>query len=339
MDSSDLRLYKTKANGRMSDSEILTGRVQNLLTHVSSSQRTAGYFDYYKMWWHVADDSDGVGTDPQMYWDFPTLSTDDYVMFFEIGDRVAIEDIPGYATGTDTEDKYGTAILDVAIVAGESVAVVTVKNAAMATGSDIIFRDGETIKITDKVTDTTVTGNEEIHTINGTPGVSGTTVTITIDSTFANDYAANGVVRVRSVVKPSTDYETSVTAVTTTSVGDGDYDDTTYPPIMDNIGTVDEDWTITFTTATEFRLDGDSLGNGVDTGSTAASFSPSNAGRSRPYFTLNLAGFSGTFQAGDTLTFTTSPAAKGLGVKRVVPPASGSLANNKIGAVLVVEAS
>lgn len=345
MDATDLQLYKTKTNGRMSDDEILTGVVQNLFTHVSSSQRTAGYFDYYKMWWQVADDDDGVGVDPEIYWDFPTLSDDDYVMFFDLADRTAIEDVPGYATGNDTEDKYGTAYLAAAITAGDQTFDVTVKNSAMASGNDVIFRDGDTIKITNKTTDTSLSGDEEIHTLNGAPVVAsdGITMTLTIADSggFANSYAADGVVRVRSIFEPSSDLETSYSSFsvnTVNSSSDADYDDTLYPPVLDNIGTVDEDWTLYFTDATHFRLDGDSLGTGVDTGDTATDFEPSNAGRSRPYFKLEQAGFSGTYIAGDTVTFTTKPAAKGLGVKRVVPAGSASLANNKIGAVLVVEA-
>lgn len=342
MDATDLKMYKQKTNGRMSDTEIVTGVVQNLFPHVSSSQRAAGYFDYYKAWWHVADDDDGVGVDPELYMDFPTLSDDDYVMFFAMADRTAIEDLAGYSTGNDTEEKFGTAYLDANITAGDLTFDVVVKNAAMATGNDAIFANLKTIKITDKTSDTAVSGNEEVHTLNGAPVVAsdGVTITLTIaDSAgFANSYTADGTVRVRSVYEPASDIETSATTMVVTTVGDGDYDDTTYPLTLDDIGTVDEDWTLYFTDATHFRLDGDSLGNGVATGDTATDFTPSNAGRSRPYFTLEAAGFSGTYQAGDTITFTTKPSATAIGFKRVVPAGSGSLANNRVGAVLVVEA-
>lgn len=342
MDATDLKLYKQKTNGRMSDTEISTGVVQNLFPHVSSSQRTAGYFDYYKAWWQVADDNDGVGVDPEIYTDYPTLSDDDYVMYFAMSDRVAIEDLAGYATGNDTEEKFGTAYLAASITAGDLTFDVTVKNAAMATGNDAIFADLKTVKITNKTVDTSAAGVEETHTLNGAPVVAsdGITITLTIaDSAgFANSYTADGVVRVRSIYEPTADLETSATTMVVTTVGTGDYDDTTYPLTLDNIGSVDEDWTLYFTDATHFRLDGDSLGNGVATGDTATDFIPTNSGRSRPYFTLEAAGFSGVYQAGDTITFTTKPSATSIGFKRVVPELSGSLANNKVGAVLVVEA-
>lgn len=343
MDSTDLKMYKEKVNGRMSDNQIVTGVVQNLLSHVTSSQRAAGHFDYWGLWWHLADDDDGVGVDPQTLMDFPTLSDDDYALMFILDDREAVTDITGYETGNDSETKYGTAMLAVNITAGDSTFEVVVKNAAMATGADAIFRNGGTIKISDKLTATAVSGNEETHTLDGVPVVAsdGVTMTLTIaDSAgFANSYTADGsITRVSSIYEPSVDMETTVTAASVTSTA-GTFDDTVYPLILDSIGTVDEDWTLTFTDATHFRLDGDSLGNGVATGSTTIDFSPSNAGRSRPYFTIEFEAFGGTYQAGDTIEFTTKPSAFHLGIKRVVPANSGSLSNNKIPMVLIVEAA
>jgi hypothetical protein len=343
MDRDDLKLYKEKTNGRMSDTRIISGVAKNLFTHVSSTQRAAGYFDYYGAWWQVADDDDGVGVDPEIFMDYPTLSDDDYVMIFEMDDRDAIDDITGYATGNDTERKYGTAYLADDIIAGDQTFDVVVKNAAMASGNDAIFADGDTIKISEKTTALSASGTEETHVISGSPVVAsdGVTITITIADSggFANSYTADGsTVRVSSIYEPSTDMEATVTTAVVTSSA-GTFDDTTYPITLDNIGTVDEDWTLYFTDGTHFRLDGDSLGTGVDTGDTATNFSPNNAGRSKPYFTVDLSAFGGTFVAGDTITFTTKPAAKHIGFKRVVPAASGSLSNNKVSAVLVVEAA
>lgn len=345
MDTDDMRMYKSKTNGRMSGSasdEIISGVVQNLLPHITSSQRAAGHFDYYKTWWHLADDADATGVDPEMYYDYPTLSDDDYVMLFAIGERVAITDITGYATGADSETKYGGGYLTTSITAGDASFDVTLKNVALSTGADLVFRAGGTIKITDKTIDTSTSGNEETHTISGTPTVSsdGLTVTITVaDSAgIANSYTADGTkVRVRSIYVPGTDFETTVTSVVL-SDSSSDYDETNYPILLDNIGTVDEDWTITFTDAANFRLDGDSLGTSVATGSTATDFAPNNSDKTKPYFTMYAAGFSG-FTAGDTITFTTKPSAKGYGIKRVIPAASGSLANNKVSNVLVLEAA
>lgn len=339
--STDLKVYKAKSNGRMDGSQPVTsGVLQNVFPHVTSAQRTAGYFDYKKTFWKVADDSDGTLLDPEIYVDAPTASATDYVTMFAMGQRDRVEDLTGYGTGTDTQRKYGSAYLAENITAGASTLVVNVKNAALATGSDKIFADGDTIKLTDKATADALTGNEETLTISGAPVVDGLEVTITVVGTIANSYTAATTPtptspRVSSLITPA-DIAASKTVPVVTSAA-GTLDTTTYPIILDNIGSVDEDWTLTFTDATHFTLTGDSLGT-VTTGIISADFAPNNATFTKPYFTIELEAWGGTWAAGNTVTFTTHPAAVGTGQKRVVPAASASLANNKTTQVLGGEA-
>ncbi|MGV0961857.1 MAG: hypothetical protein ACOYB1_18685 [Limnohabitans sp.] len=334
--SSDLKVYKAKSNGRMDGAQLVTsGVLQNVFPHVTSSQRTAGFFDYKKTFWKVADDADGTLLDPEIYEDAPTLSATDYVTMFAMGQRDRVEDLTGYGTGTDTQRKYGSAVLKTSITAGASTLVVTVKNAALAAGSDVIFVNGDKIKLTDKASADALTGNEEVLTINGVPSVTGLDVTITVAGTIANSYTANGTTRVSSLIKPG-DIAASIGTVTKTSTA-GTLDTATYPVILDNIGTVDEDWTFTFTDATHFNCSGDSLG-AMGSGIISANFIPNNTDFTKPYFTFDYRAFGGTWAAGNTITFTTHPAAVGIGQKRVVPAGSASLANNKTTQVLGGEA-
>lgn len=342
--SSDLKVYKAKANGRMSGTDLVTtGALQNVFPHVTSSQRTAGLRDAYKTFWKVADDSDGTLLDPYVMHDAPTLSATDFVVLFAMSQRETIASITGLldASPSDGRDKYGTAYLAENITAGASTIVVNVKHASLATGNDKIFRDGGKILLTDKATADASTGNAEVLTIDGTPVVDGLEITITVDETIANNYTAAATPtqsspRVSSLYVPSSDTEcTATTAVLTSSAGT--FDDTTYPIILDNIGTVDEDWTLTFTDATHFTLSGDSLGT-VTTGVISADFAPSNSDFSKPFFTIETEAWGGTWEAGDTVEFTTHPAAIAIGQKRVVPAGSASLANNKCTQVLVGDA-
>jgi len=164
------------------------------------------------------------------------------------------------------------------------------------------------------------------------------TLTIADSSGFANSYTADGsVCRVSSLFYPASDTETSVTTPVVTSTA-GTLDTTTYPIILDNIGTVYEAWTITFSDATNYTLTGDTLTGTIASGTTSGDLSPTNSDVSKPYFTLEYEAFGGTFANGDTITFTTSPAAIPIGQKRVVPAGSASLANNKVTQVLVGEA-
>ena len=291
--STDLKVYKAKANGRMDGSQLVTsGVLQNVFPHVTSAQRTAGHFDYFKTFWKVADDSDGTLIDPYVHLDAPTKSLTDYVTMFVMGQRDVVADITGYDTGADSERKYGSAYLKENITAGAQTIVVEVKNAALSDGDDVIFIDGDKIKLTDKATADAVSGNEEVLTINGAPVVSsdGLEVTITVDELIANNYTAASTPtqaspRVSSLYVPTTDTACSVTDGTVTSAA-GTFDDTTYPIILDNIGTVDEDWTLTFTDATHFTLSGDSLGAAVATGIISSDFAPNNSTFTKPYLPL-----------------------------------------------------
>ncbi len=335
--STDLKFYKEKANGRLAGGTsnlIVSGVVQNLWPHVTSAQRTAGFFDYKGWYAKVGDDADGTLIDPSLLLDAPTLSATDYMMYFTLGLREAITSISGYDTGVDSETKYGSAKLKNNITGGDSTLTVTVKNAAMSSGADAIFRDGGKIKITDKLTADALTGNEEVCTISGAPSVSGSDVTITVTGTITSSYTADGTIaRVSSLIKPG-DIACSNTTPSKTSAA-GTIDFSTYPIILDNIGTVEEDWTITFTDATHFTLTGDDHTGSVATGVISSNFAPNNTDFTKPYFTIESGVWGGTWAAGDTVTFTTHPAALHLGGKRVVPAGTASLSNNK--ATLVFE--
>jgi hypothetical protein len=96
----------------------------------------------------------------------------------------------------------------------------------------------------------------------------------------------------------------------------------------DAIGTVEQSWTLTFTSATAFNITGDTLGS-VGSGNVGSTTSPNNGQFSKPYFTLPPAVFSGTFASGDTVTFTTSPAAVPIWFRRNVPANTPSLSGNR----------
>lgn len=336
MQNSDIKFYKAKTNGRMSATQITTQVPQNVWPHVTSAQRTAGYYDYAEIWAKVADDSDGTLIDPALSLDAQTLSSGDDIVFFVMDGRDAISDVTGTSTGTDTERKYGAIAISENITAGDKTIVVVFKNSRFASGDDQIFYDTDKIKLSSKAQADSLTGNEETLTIDGDPVVdaNGLKVTLTTVEAIANSYTADGTSRVSSLINPA-DIEAAYSGFTVTTAGDGDYDDSTYPVILDNIASVDEDWTIEFDDATHFHLDGDSLGTSLTTGVNTSDFSPSNSDFTKPYFTLESAGFSGTWADGDKIEFTTTPAAYKLGGKRVVQAGTASLANNK--ATLVVE--
>lgn len=118
----------------------------------------------------------------------------------------------------------------------------------------------------------------------------------------------------------------SVTAGVVTSAS-GTFDDTGNPMVLDNAGTEQDDFTVTMLTASTFSCSGLKSGS-IGTGSTGSPFAPNNPASGTPYFTIPSAVWGGTWTAGDTVTFTTSPAALPVWWKEEVPAGTAAEPDN-----------
>ncbi len=320
---SELKFYKseivsndTANGGRMSADEIISGVVQNVFPHVLKRDRDAGLTTYRKIFARVDNDADDTLLNAQIFLDDVTPA-DDWVVLWPGGQTDTQGDITG------SERIYGVARLASDAAAGGSTLVVDVEDASI-TG---IFQDGDTVRVTDMPDPTGSTGNEEFLTISGAPTVSGTQVTITVAETLANSYTVAAGSRVASIYQAG-DIKCSMDGWTETSTS-GTYDEAAYPPILDNLGTIEQTWTVEFTDASNFTVSGDTVGS-IGSGNISTDFAPQNPDFSKPYFTLQAAGWGGTWAGGDTIVFSTHPAAIPIWEKRVVPAGAASLANNKI---------
>ena len=338
--STDLKVYAPLANGRCSATVKTSGVVQNVFPHVTSAQRAIGLNTFKKTFWGIANTDNLPLLDPEIYHDAPTISPDDYIVKWITGQRTAESGLEADMSG---KSLVGTAYLKNNIAIGALTFVVTVKKAALLPGgTHSIFNDGKKIKVCSHSSATATDGAEEVKTISGTPTVSGLDVTITVSAAFTTAFTASTVpytqasVRVSSLLEPG-DIEPSNTTPSKTSTA-GTIDNSAYPLILDNQGTVDEDWTLTFTDATHFTLSGDTLGS-KGSGIISSDFAPNNTDFTRPYFTIESGFWGGTWVAGDTVTFTTHPARVPIGQLRVVPAGAASLANNKCTQVLAGEAA
>lgn len=303
---------------------IISGVANNLWPNVFKAERTSGSTKYRKCFIKIANDDDLIFYNPQIWLDSFTAG-DDWVTTFAATQSDTQNDITG------TEEHYGCAPLLNDVSAGASTFVVDVEHSSLATGqAQEIFRDGDVIRITDKVLPDSLSGNEEFHTINGTPTVANDTqVTITIDGTLANGYVASVGSRVMSVYEPA-DLGATWDNWVETVAGDGTYDEGTFGNVsVDSIGSIEEEYTLTFTDATNFTCR-DVAMNVIGSGTTGADFSPTNGDVSKPLFTILSAGWAGTWASGDTVVFQTHPASIPLWQKRVVPAGSGALAGNKV---------
>ena len=105
--------------------------------------------------------------------------------------------------------------------------------------------------------------------------------------------------------------------------------------VVNNMSVYDE-WTITFQDTTSFTVSGAHEGP-LTNGSINSEYSPVNPETNKPYFTIEVAAWGGSWQAGDKVTFTTSPAAKAVWWKEVIPPNTQREPNNVVKAELFVE--
>lgn len=312
--------------GTLSSNSITSGAQQNVFPNVMSAERSAGSTKYRKVFLKVANDDDLSLQDAKFWLDNITAG-DDWCVFWG-GTQT---DTQSAITGS--ERKYGCGTLKTTVSAAATVITVIVEDSSL-TG---IFQNGDTLRITDKASPTSVTGNEEFVTIASAPSVSGDEVTITIVSPgLVNGYSSTTPTRVMSVLSAG-DIECAVSGWVETS-GSGTFDESLYPVICDNIGTIRQTWTLTFLDATNFTVTGDTVGS-VSSGVITGDYSPNNPTFSKPYFTIELDGWAGTWANGDTVVFTTSPAAYPIWEKRVVPSGAGSLSNNVISLVVSGESA
>lgn len=325
IDSTDLRFHKSQNvsdadtnGGRMSASEVASGAVSNLFQAIGSSERASGSVKYRKLFLKNAN-ADGLAlVSPKVFLDAYTPG-DDIVTFFA-GDQVNVQ---GDVDGPPSKE-YGAGKLDQNVSIGATALEVLVED-----GANHTFEEGDTIRISDMADVSSLSGSQEYVTIDSPPSVLGDVVSFDITPALANGYAASNT-RVMNVYAPgdlytSGELKAEVEAVVVASGATGTFDDAYL--LGDNAGGIEEDWTVTFTSTTAFGIVGANVGS-VGSGTVGSGAAPNNPDYGEPYFTIQAAGFGGTFQAGDTITFTTHPSAIPVWLKRVTPAGAAALSVN-----------
>jgi len=312
----------TSANGgRISHLPITTNVVQNVWPNVPKAERDAGSTKYRKVFAKLNANNSDILYFPGIFLEAVTPAADR--QHFVVGtQRNTQGDLAG------SEDKFGAGVL---VSQSGTTLVVDVETAALAT----IFRDALTIRVSDKATPSSVTGNEETRVISGTPSVVDNRVTITMDSALSNVYAAGS--KVASIYKPSSEDLKCVVDNWVETSAAGTFDEGGFPLIMNNKSTIEQTWTLTMLNATTFSVVGDTVGS-VGSGDITTDFAPNNPNFSLPYFTLEFDGFGGTWATGNTIVFQTHPAAIPIFEVRTVPAGATSYSGNYVNLVFTGEA-
>ena len=303
----------TSSNGgRMVNTTINDGVKNNIIPDVSQSERTNGVTRYRKAHIHIANDDDIALQEARIFIETSTLG-DDSITIFE-------------GTFTDTqsgisgsEQQYGGGPLNADVSASATTMDVLTEDVNLD-----VFVNGMLVRISDKTDVDDAGGKEEYVTLNAAVTYTGHVAHLTFTPALANSYLASAT-RVSSVIEAGTIEATATAAVVTS--GAGTFDDA--QNIMDSIGTIEQDWTLTFDGAGGFTIVGDTVGS-VGSGTEAGGATPTNNDYAKPYFVINAAAFGGTYANLDTVTFTTHPATIPLWYKQIVPLGASSLSGNKV---------
>ena len=314
--SNEIKRYKatvnndTTSNGGRMSTALITSDVKNaVFPNVSEDERTSGTTRWRKVFVKIANDDDLTLHNTRIHYTNIT-GADDYVMFCEGTQTDIYSDLSSLTM-------YGTGVLESNVNAGDSTITVTVEDASMdifntASATNVIWIGDDT--------------NEEYFE-NVAASLSGTTYTLTLDTgdTLANSYTTTATY-VGSCLDKG-DVEASFDTVVVTSTA-GTFDSTTHPIVLDNIGTVYDEWTIEFVTTTTYSITGANEGLLASGGNISSDASPTNNDFAKKYMTIPSAAFGGSFEVGDTITFKTYPAAIPIWHKETIPAGSASYSNN-----------
>lgn len=317
---SDIKVYRSanmtdtsSGGGRMSNSEIVSGAQQAIFPHATQAQRIAGLTQFRKVFWKNTNADDIAA---QFIKFFVKLFT---------GGQDAVVVAP--ATHTDTQGTmsvprwYGCGALDQDTGTNAMSVDVATEDADLD-----VFHDEDTVIIFSLDT----AGNIEqfeFATIYGDPPYVGDVATLEFDTPLVNEYDSSNAF-VASYFEPDDLTPVISDPIVTSSAGTFDGADTEFPIVGHNRGTVFQNITLSFTSSSAFNASGDTIGS-LGSGTIGSDFAPNNPGTGVPYFTINHLAFGGTFQSGDTITFSTTPAAMPAWYKRFIPPGAAAFPNDR----------
>lgn len=310
--ASDLKFFKSATvsdaannGGRVSTNQVVSGVKNNLFPNVTHTERTSGLTRRRKQFLKN-EESTGLALNYTRVWIGRITPAQDYLRIKEGTNTDIQSDTTAYTLWS------GAGILNESITAG-----VTNSFDVVFDTTDGVY-DGGYVHLDDG-------SNEEFITLASSGGVTwaGNIATLTI--------AASGTVVKSYPITTTTVASTLDLAVLNATsdnwieTGSGTYNEVTYPLTVYNQGTVEDSWTLTFTSSTAFSVSGTVTGS-VGTGTTSGDFKPANG--SSYYFKIDAAGWGGGWATSDTITFDTHHSAKSIWAKEVVPAASASYTNN-----------
>jgi len=297
--------------GRMAHSTLVSGVKNNLFPDVSQTERSNGALHWRKAFIHLNSAADTALLNARVFLDALTPAGD-FVTF-----------TPG--TPTDTEDQisgrdYGIGTL-FSPAASEATQIQVACEHPAGYATLVPFRVGDLVRVANRPS-TGGAGEEEWVTLTGVT-FGAEVASLDFTPALSNAYATADTL-VSSVLQVASTLAACSAPAVTSSAGTLNAEQIS----AHNKGAIEQSWALNFSSTTQFALTGNTLGILAGGGVISADFAPLNPATGTPYFTLKSLAWSGTFQAGDTVTFETHPAAIAVWYRRQIPAGTASLAND-----------
>lgn len=303
--------------GRPSSIQIASGVEGNIWPSVTTAQRVSGITQAEKVFCKNANLLNEAGMNPWMALSIPN-KTDEYEYIIAADQDKTQDQLTG------SERRYTASSLGQNAIAGSKQLVLTLDHPSLAD----CYQAGDGVVIYNSSLSLANTScvYEIVHV--DTVSTSGSTCTLQLATALQHSYQASnglvaGVMQTRKPFAPWVD--------PAQQSGTGTYDFLAHPLVLDNIGTIRQDWTLTYNDGDTLNVTGDTLGS-LGNFSIAGDIAPQNTQFSKPYFTLDAGGHGSAHVNGDTITFSTYASMLGLWWFKVVPPNCGTipLTNSKV---------
>jgi hypothetical protein len=304
----------TSNGGKRTDNVVVSGAIANGFPNVSSSERLNGVVRARKFFLHLfnTDNSPLINTKILLY---GTSPAGDYYKLYDADN----EGVVAGDGSTLTSNAYASGNLSTALTGGSSTSIaVSCEYDGSTLGDDDGFSHGFVAVIEGGVV-------EFVEIDAATRSWSGNTVTLPIKSTY------NGTGKISQSFATSAVVSAYIDAGTIQATVDnfvGNNIDSSQV-LVQNLGCVEDSWTITFTSATEYTISSTKyLYN--EAGNISTQKVINNASTGTPALTIEPTFFTASDYTGETITFDTHHAAFPFAVKEIVPAGTGSFAGNSI---------
>lgn len=350
----------TLNGGKMGTATITSGVRHAVFPKVTRSERVNGKVRYRKIFLHNINSSLETAYAPMIYPTFPSPAGDRFRLTNGTQTNTEAELTAG------TPAWQGCGQLNTAVTAGDLTIAIAMENPdavferngylhisnQVLTGQTI----AQSVRPGDSVTYSTGTwiaanhngdtvypngiylGSNTVQTDNGTGTeewlqiadvatpytYAGSICTVQLQQAPANNYATANSYAGGCVI--GTDLVALASNYAKTSSG-GTYDTAVLSVAGNNVGTIADSITVTFTGTGLFSVAGTIAGS-LGSGSVSSSFSPINPVTSTPYFTIPSGFFTGTWINGDICTFTMTPSAMPLWIQETIPASTAANSDN-----------